>query len=186
MNKNKIKEISLDAMLLAMLIIGSKISIPLGIINLTLQLPVVFLIIFLCNKKDSIFIISTYLIIGLIGIPVFSTGGGFTYLFKPSFGYIIGFLVAAILIPSSLNRGYFYLINIAIGLIIVYAFGSIYMYLILNYYMDVKKGIGYVLSVAVLPFVVKDLICAYAASIIAVRIRNIYIKKFEIIEFSEN
>lgn len=176
MNKMSVKTLAIDAMLLCILIIGSKITIPLGIINLTMQLPVVFLILFITDKKNSVFIIGTYILIGLFGLPVFSNGGGYVYLFKPSFGYILGFLVAAILLPKKLNNGLFVLINIALGLLIVYVFGSVYMYLILNYYMHVHKGIGYVITVAVLPFILKDIICAYIASAIAYRLRGVVIE----------
>lgn len=171
--KYSTKNIAIDAMLLCILIIGSKVSIPLGIISLTMQLPIVFLILFLTKKKDSILIIGSYIFMGLIGIPVFSNGGGYIYLYKPSFGYILGFLVSAILLPKRLKEGPFVIINIALGLLIVYMFGSVYMYCILNYYMDMKKGIGYVISAAVLPFIGKDIVCAYIASLLAYRLRGV-------------
>ena len=36
-----------------------------------------------------------YIVLGLIGLPIFTQGGGPGYIFQPSFGYIIGFAVAA-------------------------------------------------------------------------------------------
>ena len=35
----------------------------------------------------------SYMLLGLAGLPIFSEGGGLWYVFKPSFGYIIGFAV---------------------------------------------------------------------------------------------
>jgi biotin transport system substrate-specific component len=39
-----------------------------------------------------------YVVLGLIGIPVFTKGGGLSYIFEPSFGYLIGFILAACII----------------------------------------------------------------------------------------
>lgn len=36
-----------------------------------------------------------YLVLGLIGLPIFDRGGGWEYVFEPHFGYLIGFVVGA-------------------------------------------------------------------------------------------
>ncbi len=172
MKKITIYDISLSAILLALLIIGSKITIPLGFISLTMQLPVVFLIIFLTKKRLSVLIVATYLILGLVGLPVFSTGGGFSYIYKPSFGFIIGFLVAAIVCPKS-DTVLKLIISIFVGMLAVYVTGSVYMYMILTYYMNKSVTVMYVLDAAVFPFLAKDIICAYLAAVLAYRLKNI-------------
>ncbi len=45
-----------------------------------------------------------YIIIGLAGLPVFSLGGGIQYVFKNTFGYIIGFMVCAFIIGLGVDN----------------------------------------------------------------------------------
>lgn len=76
-----------------------------------------------------------------MGLPIFSEGGGFAYVLKPSFGYIIGFcagtfvtgLIAERLRHCSILR---YFAAGFIGLLIVYAIGMLYYYLICNFVID--------------------------------------------------
>ncbi|MBN2088693.1 biotin transporter BioY [candidate division KSB1 bacterium] len=45
-----------------------------------------------------------YLLIGLIGFPVFANGGGIMYIFQPTFGYLLGFPVATFVVGFLLFR----------------------------------------------------------------------------------
>ena len=73
----------------------------------------------------------TYMILGLIGLPIFSEGGGIGYVFKPSFGYIIGFCVGTFVTGWLVEHmkkktiGHYLIANLA-GLFFVYALGMIY------------------------------------------------------------
>lgn len=66
------------------------------------------------------------MVLGLVGLPIFSEGGGFWYVMKPSFGYIIGFcigtyvtgLIAERMKEKTVPR---YMLANFIGLLIVYA-----------------------------------------------------------------
>ena len=88
----KTKDLTIMAISLAILIICSKISFNIGIISLTLQTFAVVIISLLLKWKKAAIVFIAYIVMGLIGIPVFSTGGGFQYVLLPSFGFIIGFL----------------------------------------------------------------------------------------------
>ena len=44
------------------------------------------------SKLGTISVVA-YTLLGLAGLPIFSEGGGIWYIFKPSFGYIIGFCI---------------------------------------------------------------------------------------------
>ena len=98
----KIKDLCLMTVCLSILIVCSKISFDIGIISLTLQTFAVALTGYLLKWKRSAIVFITYIIMGLIGIPVFSGGGGFFYVLKPSFGFIIGFLVGTFITGSNL------------------------------------------------------------------------------------
>ena len=177
MRKIKIKDLTLISMMLALLIICSKISFNIGPIPITLQTFAVFMISLILGVKKSIIVFLTYIIMGLIGIPVFSQGGGFDYIFNPSFGFIRGFLAASAIIGIRKDLFYVKYITSTIGLIIINLCGVIYMYIIINYYLDLDKSLSYVLSVGVLPFIFKDFISAILACIIYSRIQQAILKK---------
>jgi biotin transport system substrate-specific component len=73
----KIKDITLMSIMLAILIVASKISFNIGPIPITLQTFAVAIISCLLKWKRASIVFLAYIIMGLIGIPVFSTGGGF-------------------------------------------------------------------------------------------------------------
>lgn len=170
----KIHNLCISAIMLALLIICSKITIPLGVISLTLQTFIVILLSLILNTKYTFLVFITYIILGLLGLPVFSGGGGFAYVLKPSFGFIIGFLLQSFLtsrITPESNRYIKYIYSM-IGLFIIYLCGVIYMYSILNYYMDLDKNMMYILSVGVTPFIIKDMLSIILACLIYSRIKS--------------
>ncbi|MFQ9706530.1 MAG: biotin transporter BioY [Limosilactobacillus pontis] len=90
----KTKQLTLNAMMLAILIICSQVTIPLPGIPLTLQTFAIGMIATLLPLSDCLLTILTYLLIGTIGLPVFSNfSGGLPVLLSPLGGYLIGFLI---------------------------------------------------------------------------------------------
>ena len=100
----KVKDIAMMTVCLSILIIASKISISIGIIAITLQTFAVALIPYILKWKRSAIVFITYILMGLIGIPVFSNGGGFYYVLKPSFGFILGFLASLFITGSPILK----------------------------------------------------------------------------------
>ncbi|HFU4122649.1 TPA: biotin transporter BioY [Streptococcus suis] len=87
------KETAFIAMGLALLITLSQISIPIGVIPLTLQTFAVALIASLYKPKAAMTITGLYLLLGAIGLPVFAGfSGGFAALIGPTAGFLWGFL----------------------------------------------------------------------------------------------
>lgn len=178
-NKITIKDLCYMSIALSLLIVGSKISFNIGPIPLTLQ---TIMIAFICLlfKSKSIIIILVYILMGLIGIPVFASGGGYVYLFKPSFGFIIGFLVQAIC-EAFINtdkiktKPLFFIGTILkawFGHIISVIVGVIYMWLIYKFYNGETKSILSLIEVGVLPFILKDTICVVISSLIYIRLKD--------------
>ena len=113
--------------------------------------------------------------IGLIGLPVFTEGGGFAYIFKPTFGYIIGFAVASYVTGTIANKvpnpGIKRLLAAAfIGLAIVYAFGMIYVYLISDLYLGTPIGIVPLFLYCFVLAVPGDIVLCIVASILSKRL----------------
>lgn len=83
-----------------------------------------------------------YVGIGLLGLPVFTQGGGIGYVLQPSFGFLLGLIPAAAVIGALTARRTGYLTVLAavlVGDLILYAVGVPYMYLILHVYMQSAK-----------------------------------------------
>ena len=80
----------------ALIAIGAFIQIPLPYMDyFTLQFLFVLLSGILLGSKLGGLAVLIYVLIGLIGIPIFASGGGIGYIFKASFGYLIGFIACA-------------------------------------------------------------------------------------------
>jgi len=84
-------------MFVAMIVVGAFIKIPVPIVPFTLQFLFTMLAGILLGGKDGCRAVVIYIFLGLIGLPIFAEGGGFAYIFKPSFGYIIGFILQELL-----------------------------------------------------------------------------------------
>ncbi len=68
--------------------IGAFIRIPVPLVPFTLQITFTTLAgLFLLGSKKGAISVAVYVLMGLIGIPVFTQGGGFSYVLKPSFGF---------------------------------------------------------------------------------------------------
>lgn len=81
----------------ALMVAGAYIKIPFPMVPLTFQTVIAVLAGLLLGWRKGMIATGVYAVMGLIGIPVFSSEpfGGFSYVLKPSFGYIIGFIASA-------------------------------------------------------------------------------------------
>ena len=84
------------AIFVALMTAGAYIQIPFPLVPLTFQTVVSVLAGLLLGWKKGAISMAVYCFVGLIGIPVFTGGGGIFYVLKPSFGYIIGFILSAL------------------------------------------------------------------------------------------
>ena len=77
----------------ALIAVGAFIKIPIPVVPFTLQYLFTMLAGLLLGSRLGTLSVLSYMLLGLAGLPIFSEGGGIWYVFKPSFGYIIGFAV---------------------------------------------------------------------------------------------
>ena len=94
------------------------------------QVPAVFFIAALLGPIGGMLAVFFYILAGLIGIPVFSSGGGISYLLKPGMGYLFGFFPAIFFVASIMKNKKikFKLIKAALaGIICVHFIGMIYL-----------------------------------------------------------
>ncbi len=170
------RNLILTALFAALTSIGALIMIPIGPAPITLQLLFTIMSgIFLGAKYGALSQI-LYMLMGLAGLPVFAGGtGGFSSLFSPSFGYIIGFIIAAFVIGKLLEKktnptiGQIVL-ACALGTFIIYAVGYPYLYFVLSRVMGVPVTFSGLLKPAVLVFLPGDLLKIGIASILGKKI----------------
>ncbi len=167
MKRKKIFQISLDAILLALLVIGAQISMKVGLTTFTFQLFAIYIIAFLCNLKHSTLILTCYIIMGLIGLPVFgSSQGGLAYAITPTFGFVYGFYAVLLMISLAKNLSkehpylklVYYTISSLIGLILLYGIGFIHGYLVLNLLNNKGYSLNKLFVLFIAPYIPFDLL----------------------------
>lgn len=142
----KARDLVMCSLFVALIIVGTFIRIPIPVLPFTLQLLFTMLAGLLLGPELGASAVIVYIILGLIGLPVFTEGGGFAYVFKPTFGYIIGFAVGAYATGKIANKEKRpdmkrLLIANFVGLAIVYIFGMVYYYFISNFYLASPIGV---------------------------------------------
>lgn len=174
----KTRDTILVALFAALTAIGAFIKIPIPYVPFTLQFFFCALSGMLLGAKLGALSQMLYVGLGLTGLPIFASGGGIGYIFNPTFGYLIGFILAAYIIGKiserikdlTLLKSFIASIS---GLFVIYLIGVPYLYLIFNFYLDKPKSVHYVVLYGCLSFLGSDLAKACTLSIIAVRIMPI-------------
>lgn len=140
----------------ALLAVSACVTVPLGPVPFTLQTLVVAMLPVALGAGDAVAAVAGYLLLGTLGLPVFSgLGGGPAHVLGPTGGYLWGFLVGtavagvvarAEVIPRTV-RDY---LGAALSLLSVYATGTAQLCLV----MGVSPASA--LLVAVVPFLGPD------------------------------
>ena len=149
------------ALFACLMAICSWISIP-GEVPFTLQTMGVFLAIGLLGGKRGTLAVLVYILMGAVGLPVFSGfTGGIGKLVGVTGGYIVGFLASALVMwamEALLGRKKWVLaVSMVVGLLICYAFGTAWFMVL---YTSSKGAItlGAVLGMCVIPYIIPDAI----------------------------
>ena len=155
---NDLVQVSIFAIIIA---ICSYISIPLTI-PITLQTFGIFITCLLLGGKRGTSSIILWILLGIIGLPVFSSfKSGISAIIGPTGGYIIGFIFTGIIMwlyeSFYKNNKIFTILTMFFGQIICYTFGTVWFILIY-----INKGsqmsISKALSICITPFILFDII----------------------------
>lgn len=98
MSRKSVLSVVLVAMFCALMCAGSFIRIPLPPVPVTLHTLFIMLCGLLLPLPLSLSSVLLYLFLGLIGLPVFTGGGGFAALAGPTGGYLAGYVPAVIVL----------------------------------------------------------------------------------------
>lgn len=180
----KIKNMLLACMFTAMTAVCAFVSIPIGPVPITLQNFVSVLSGIILGPIYGMLSQLLYMLIGLLGIPVFASGtSGFSRILSPSFGYIIGFILCPIvtgkIIGSSKNPTFFKILVASLGGILsIYIIGVPYMYLILHYVSHTYLAPFAVLKLGFILFIPGDIVKCIFASVFGSKLLPI-LKKYK-------
>ncbi len=163
-------DLALIAMFTSVIAICSWISIPTAV-PFTLQTFAVFLTVNVLGGKRGTLAILTYLMLGIVGAPVFSGfSGGLGHLLNNTGGFIIGFLFTALVmwgIEYWIGRKKWSCIfSMMLGLSVCYTFGTGW-FLFIYTAKSGAIGLGTALTWCVFPYIIPDIIkmmLAYALS----------------------
>ena len=149
------------ALFSVLIVICSWISIPTAV-PFTMQTFAVFLAVAVLGGRRGTLSVLLYLLMGAIGIPVFSGFmGGIGRLFDVTGGYMIGFLLAAIFMwcmESILGKKNVVLaVSMVIGILLCYAFGTAW-FMFLYARNTGAIALSTVIGTCVVPFVIPDVI----------------------------
>jgi len=182
--KNKTLDLVYIGISAALIAICSWITVPLpGGIPITLQTLGVCLVAAVLGLKRGTLATLTYILIGLIGLPVFSGfGGGPAILFGNTGGYIIGFVFTALIVGAASDmiskramktyaKYIFLALSMVVGIIICYAFGTAWFAVVWARSKE-PAALGLILSWCVFPYIIPDLIKIVIAVIISVPLKR--------------
>ena len=154
--RTKTYEITMTALMAAVTCILAPLSIPIGPVPISFTNLAIYL--------------SLYLLLGLVGLPVFSGfTGGPAKLAGPTGGYIIGFIVMAViagLVIDNCHKPLIQLVGMIAGTIVCYLFGTVWFCIVAD--STFKAALG----ICVIPFIPADLIKMIIAMIIGPMIKK--------------
>ena len=155
--KIRTKQMVLIALMTAVTCVLGPLSIPLPFSPVPISLTnfAIFLAIFVLGMKSGTISFIVYLLLGAVGVPVFSSfRGGFQVLAGPTGGYLIGFIFLALIMGFALDHFDRKLVPTIIGMIIgmavCYAFGTVWLAKLLS--LSFKEG----LMMGVIPYLPGD------------------------------
>lgn len=173
----KVRDMAYIALSAAFISVCAWISVP-AVVPFTLQTFAIFLCAAVFGAKRAFVAVALYILLGAIGLPVFSGfRGGFGMLFGATGGYITGFLPAAVIAgwKSGKRKGMFGdVAAMVLALIVCYTFGTVWYACV---YASGLSGITAALMACVVPYIVPDALKIILAAMVAGRLRRVVDKQ---------
>ena len=171
--KLSVREITLIAIAIALITVCSWISVPL-MIPVTLQTFAVCLVTALLGLKMGLWSLTGYILLGAVGIPVFSGfRGGIGVLLGVTGGYIVGFFFTALTVGLTVKRFGrslpVLLLSMTFGVLLCYAFGTAW-FMVVYARGGNAVTLGGALGMCVVPYLIPDGIKIVLAAVLVKRL----------------
>ncbi|ABO48718.1 BioY protein [Desulforamulus reducens MI-1] len=165
---------ALMAAIMVVVTLITRVPFVLALVPFSLQPLIAILAGVLLGARTGALSMIVYLLLGLIGLPVFATEpfGGPAYVLKPTFGFLLGQVIAAY-VAGKILEGHkdkkliYYLMASVAGMAVIYVVGLPYIYVTLNFYLGKTVSLMGVLKIGFLPFVLWDLLKAVIVAVLA-------------------
>lgn len=162
------QDITLIALFAALITICSFITIPVGPVPFTLQTFGVFATAGILGTKRGVFSVVIYVLLGVIGIPVFGGSGGVGVIAGVTGGYITGFIFSALIIGMVMSafqqkpqmRIPMTVIGMVLGDTVCFIIGTI------QFMAVTGTNLSYALATCVIPFIIPDLVKIVVATVL--------------------
>ena len=155
MKQNHLYTLVLTALMTAVICVLAPISLPVGPVPVSLATFAILLTAYLLGWKRGTVSVLIYILLGAIGLPVFSAyGAGIGKIVGPTGGYIIGYLPLAMITGWSADRYDDQIraaLGMSIGTVILYTLGTAW----LAYQLQIT--FSETLAAGVIPFLPGDL-----------------------------
>ena len=170
-NSFSLRDMMLAPLFAALTGLGALMVIPVYPVPFTLQTLFTYLSAMLLGRKIGTLSQVIYILLGVIGLPIFSAGkAGLGILLGPTGGYLWGFIISAytmgILVEKkNINKIKGFIVVGIIGLFIINFCGALQLYIV------TQLSLKAVLLTGVIPFIIGDFIKIVTASFIAHKLK---------------
>lgn len=174
MKKSRTYKLCLTALMASLIAVAAFLKIPVPVIPITIQTQVVLMAGLIAGSKVGACAAGVYILMGLLGLPVFAQGGGIHYVLNPTFGYLLGFVGGAFVSGFIFNKkktAVACFLGAYIGLAVIYVCGIAYLYIISRAVLMATISLKATVFAAALPLI-KDIPFTAAALVYAMRIRR--------------
>lgn len=163
----KLKNLILISIFAALVTVGAFIKIPTPICPITLQILFTTLAGVLLGGRNGAASVGIYVLLGLLGVPVFTGGGGFHYVLQPTFGFLLGFIAGAYVTGRICHGGKPTLKRLIAGcltgMLPIFLIGTIYNCIITCLYMNAEASVITVVYHCLMPFPGDVILLIFAA-----------------------
>lgn len=171
MKKMTTYQLAATALFTAIMCILGPMSIPIGPVPISLTNFVIYLAVLIIGKNYGTISCIVYILLGAVGLPVFSSyTGGIGKLFGPTGGYIIGFIPMAFILGIAfekiVDKKWMQLISMAGATVVLYVLGTAW------FVMSMKCEVWYALTICVFPFLLGDAIKIIIAYVIGNEVKK--------------
>lgn len=147
--------ITMVGLMAAVLSVLAPFSIPVGPIPISLATFGLYLSVMILGGKKATIVCLMYLLIGFVGLPVFSGfTGGPTKLLGPTGGYLLGYLLLTLIagwfVDKFPGKRGMCLLGLVLGTMACYVVGTVWLAL------QMEMSFGGAIAVGVLPFLFGD------------------------------
>ena len=182
----KTKELTLTALMAAILCILGPLSLPLRFspVPISLTMIGIYLAVYAVGMWKGTVTVCLYLLLGLVGLPVFSGfSGGPAKLLGPTGGYLIGFIFTALISGFFIDRFWknrlVSILGMILGIGVAYVFGTVWLAYVAG--MTFSQA----LAAGVIPYVGFDLIKIIILAIVGPELKKVLIRA-DLITVKEN